>query len=507
MTKIGNAATSPWKWYLNAQPALHLPDKTSKTANVVMENASNISSKNESAEAHDQDRTFDESELDGYITVHKRIAPEIVNALRSNDRTARLGAATKLSRLLDKRESTAIQPIIDSGILSDIVKIISLEDVDLHVPLNAVLSWIVAGSDEQASAVVKEGAIQKFILLASSSSSNEARDDALLSLGNIGADSPLREKLIREGGLKPLLDVLGNPSKHQGSHMYHAAQALKITTYSLKPGSDGYEVTWDIIPTLTQYIEYQTDETAGSLEFSLLALSNILLAESTIDTTLQSNIVPRLVQLCTAEHAPTRQAALGCVGLILAGSNKGTNRLVDAGIIEAIRPCITSGDGGERSKACWAAANIAVGTYEQAKALMAAGFVPLLVKVVSDPEEDYKARGDAAWALASLVCDQGPGNHKILKTLLEATCLDGLLSALTLEERSVIQESLKGIMVFVQTLWKGKQRAIETLKAGGGVAVLRAFKLRPEPDLAPERLMAHTILKYHLEEFSLPPRV
>ncbi|KIO22388.1 hypothetical protein M407DRAFT_28108 [Tulasnella calospora MUT 4182] len=265
--------------------------------------------------------------------------------------------------------------------------------------------------------------------------------------------------------------------------------------------------TWDIIPTLTKYIEYQTDETAGSLEFSLWALGNILSAESTIEATLQSNIVPRLVQLCTAKHSPTRQPALRCVDLILASSNKGTNQLVDAGIIEAIRPCITSEDGRERLRGCWAAANIAVGTAEQAKALMAAGFVPLLVKVVSDPEEGCGAKGHAAWALASLVCDQGPRNHKILETLLEATCLDGLLSALTLEERRVIQESLKGILVFVQTRWNGKQRAIEMLKAGGGVAALRTFKLRPEPDFAPERLMAHTILMYHLEEFSRPPRV
>ncbi|KIO32048.1 hypothetical protein M407DRAFT_19075 [Tulasnella calospora MUT 4182] len=120
-----------------------------------MENPQNPSYKNESAEGHDQDGKFDESELDGYITVHNLIAPEIVNALRSNDRMARLDAATKLHRLVDNRKTAANQPIIDSGILPDIVNMISLDDVDLHVPLNAVLSTIVAGSSEHASATVE----------------------------------------------------------------------------------------------------------------------------------------------------------------------------------------------------------------------------------------------------------------------------------------------------------------------------------------------------------------
>ncbi|KAG8920751.1 hypothetical protein FRC00_009566, partial [Tulasnella sp. 408] len=87
-------------------------------ADIFMSAAQDNSSQNESAEGNDKDvdGKFDESELDGYITVHNRIAPDIVNALRSNDRTARLDAATKLHQLADKREATAIQPIIDSGI-------------------------------------------------------------------------------------------------------------------------------------------------------------------------------------------------------------------------------------------------------------------------------------------------------------------------------------------------------------------------------------------------------
>ncbi|KAG9022385.1 Importin alpha subunit (Karyopherin alpha subunit) (Serine-rich RNA polymerase I suppressor protein) [Tulasnella sp. UAMH 9824] len=169
--------------------------------------------------------------------------------------------------------------------------------------------------------------------------------------------------------------------------MYWAANALQSITYSPKPGSAGYDVVWDIIPVLTKYIEYQKKETPKSLEASLWALSYILSVESTIEAVSHTHIVPRLVQLCTATHAPTRRPSLRRVGSIIASSKGGTDQLVDAGVIEAIKPCITSEDRQQRKDACWAAANIAVGTLEPAKALLADGLIPPLVKVASDPEE------------------------------------------------------------------------------------------------------------------------
>ncbi|KAG8924151.1 hypothetical protein FRC01_011881 [Tulasnella sp. 417] len=465
-------------------------------------------SNRELAEGDNKDGKFDSNELDRYITAQNRVAPAILSGLRSEERTARLDAATKLHRLVEMQQTGANQPIIDSGILRDIVNLVSLDEVDLHVHLSAVLSSIVAGSSEQASAAVELGAIQKFILLASSSTSDQAREKALIALGNIGVEPlKLRAILIGEGGVNPLLEILANPSKHQGRHMYWAATALENITYSLKPKSIGYEVTWDIIPVLAKYIEYQTIEKAGSLKASLSALGHILSTNSTIDTTLQTNIVPRLVQLCSAQRLSTRRLALRCVAIILAGSDEGTDRFVDAGIIGAIKPCITSESRRDRRRSCWAASNIAVGALQHAKALMAAGFVPPLVKVVSDPGEDPETRGNAAWALASLAHDWGRYNHEILETLLGDNCVDGFLSALVLKDHDVVERLLRSILAFLETQWDGRGRAIEMFGTPERVALLRAFKLRPEPELVHQRIVAHEILKMHLKEFSLPPRV
>lgn len=172
------------------------------------------------------------------------IAPEIVDALRSSDQSARLEAAAKLRCFVDARETTSIQPIIDSGTLPNIVSMISLDDDELQVHLNAVLVTVTTGSSQQVSLAVETGAIPKLILLASSSTCGEARGDAIVGLGNIGGTSRLlRDTVVNAGGLQPLLDVLNSPSQHEDGDVYSAAVAIKSFTRLLGSSTtDNYMV-------------------------------------------------------------------------------------------------------------------------------------------------------------------------------------------------------------------------------------------------------------------------
>ncbi|KIO25372.1 hypothetical protein M407DRAFT_25275 [Tulasnella calospora MUT 4182] len=483
---------------------------SSTTEDVVMRIAEDHSTKNEPAQSAGKDETFDETVLDGYITEDNQIAPEIIDPLRSNNQTARLEAATKLHRLVDKRETTSIQPIINSGLIPDIVSMISLHDVELQVPLTAILVHLTVESSETISAVVEAGAVAKCILLASLSTSDRARDVALVSLGNLGGYSqPLKDRVIQDGGLKPLLDILGSPSEQKDSHTYWAANAIAGITHQLSSDVAGYEVhTQDIITVLTKYIEYQQDETAGYLKYPLLAISHILSNKSSIHAVLETKIIPRIVQLCSSEHASTRHNALECVGNILY-STDGAEHLTSAGVLEALRSCIGSEDAQDRMYACWAAANIAGATspLDQVEALVKAGFVPMLVKVISSSEDEAGAQINAARALTGLAYNWGQFDPERRRTLLEADCVKGLLSALALKDQGVVAVSMKGLLVFLEAEGLAKQNAIERIEAAGGVAALRALKLRPEAGLAHQRRMAHMILKEYLKHLSLPPRV
>lgn len=212
------------------------------------------------------------------------------------------------------------------------------------------------------------------------------------------------------------------------------------------------------------------------------------------------------MQLCSSKQASARHNALQCVGFILY-SDDGTNQLIKAGVLEALKACIGSEDAQDRRLACWAASSIAASTLDQARALIRAGFMPMLISVISNSEESNETQGDAAWALAGLACNWGHYYPDVRETLLEENCLEGLLSALKLKDQSAVAMSMKGILRFVTASWPGRPKAIERIEAAGGVATLRDFKLRPEANLAHERYMAHTILKEHLKQVSRSPRV
>ncbi|KAG9027408.1 hypothetical protein FS837_004283 [Tulasnella sp. UAMH 9824] len=456
----------------------------------------------------DKDQEFDQSVLDGYITEDNVIAPEIVDALRSNDQSARLEAAAKLHRLVDKRETASIQPIINSGILQDIVSMISLDEGELQVHLNAVLVTITTGSSQQVSLAVETGAIPKFILLASSSTCGEARGDAIVGLGNIGGTSRLLgDTLVGAGGLKPLLDILNSPSQHEDDDVYSAAVAIKSFTRRVGWSTTGNYMVEDVLPTLVRYISDSANETPGSLEISLSALDNIMRSRTLLSTILDTNIIPRLVQLCTSPSSSILQHALLCVGRVLETSDEGTGQLIHAGVLEVFRSCILSGEARDRGSACFAISNIVATTLECSEALIEAGLVPIVVKVASDLEEKPKTRHYAVWTLLGLSRNWGHYHHEILETLMEANSLEVFFMTLKLKEATMVGASLGGIVDFVGTEWEGKESAIQRSKAVGGVATLRAVKLRPEPWLAAERLLAHKILKVHLQVFSLPPRV
>ncbi|KAG9046938.1 Importin alpha subunit (Karyopherin alpha subunit) (Serine-rich RNA polymerase I suppressor protein) [Tulasnella sp. UAMH 9824] len=376
----------------------------------------------EPAQGRDGSVEEDESALDSYITEDSLIAPDIIDGLRSNDQTARLEAATKLHRLVDKRGITSVQAIINSGLIPDIVAMISLDDVKLQVPLSFVLGFLTAGSSENISAVL------------------------------------LSERVIREGGLKPPLDILGNPSKQKENNNYAAASAIAGITNQLSPDVAAYSLhIREIVTILAKYIEYQQDETAGSLEASLLALSYISSNAPAIDTVLDGGIIPRIVQLCFSKQASARHGALQCVGYILY-SDDGTTQLIKAGVLEALKACISSEDAQNRRLACWAASGIAAGTLDQAKALITAGFIPMLINVISDSEEPAETGSDAAWALAGLVCKWKNYDQDVRETLLEENCLEGLLLALRLKDQSAVAISMKGILRFVKHGGPGNQR-------------------------------------------------
>lgn len=262
-----------------------------------------------------------------------------------------------------------------------------------------------------------------------------------------------------------------------------------------------------MLPVLASYIVYQTDETAKSLEDSLVTLRRVLADKTQVDDLLKTNVIPRLVHLCTSQEPEILRNALQCVGRIVRFSVDGCEQLVNAGILDVLKNSIVSEEVHIRRDACWAVSDLIISAAEHTKALIASGYVPILVNVLSNQGEDTGARGGAAWALSSVACNWGQDYHEMLDTLLETNSLEAFCSSLTLKDKGSVEVSLKGILVLVKTEWDGRKGAVERVKAGGGIAQLRAVRCRNDIHQTELHKLAQTILKDYFPEFSRPARI
>lgn len=485
-----------------------------ETENVALADAQVLPAQSEPADDDSdkdeyEDEEFEESVLDGYVTDDGLIMAEIVDAMSSSDRNVRLGAVTKIHRLGQKRESIAIQATIDSGLVHSLVQMLSSEDDrELRVRVASILLFITAGSSEQVPAAIDAGALPQFITIASSSDDTVLRGKALLALGNIGADSSqLREKLIKEGGLKPPLDILANPSTYPGSSVYWAANAISCYTHPDGGKVPGFEVAEQIIPVLCKFILYQEDETAGSLEFSLTSLKRFFVGEAQVEEALKTDFIPRLVRLCNSKEDNIQHEALHCVCQIIRFSVDGTDALVNSGVLDFLKTCIASEDAHDRKHASWAASDLVVGALEHTKALVACGLVPILVKILLDSKDVSGSRDAAAWALSSIACNWGQDQTDLLDALLEANSLEAFCLGLDLKDALSVEIALKGILVLVKTEWDGRKNAVERVKAGDGIKQLRAVRCRNDIHQTELHKMAQRILRNYFPEFSKPARV
>ncbi|KAG8952261.1 hypothetical protein FRC04_004968 [Tulasnella sp. 424] len=493
------------------------PHRVRNTEDIGMETVENRPDQDES---DNEDEEVDESVLDGYLTEEKHIAPEIVNAFRSNDRDVRLEAAKKLKQLgdkretlaaqeivnADKRETLAAQEIVNAGLLPSIVEMMSSDDIQSQVRATGLVALVTASESEQTSAAVEAGVIPRLITLASSMTSKRVRNNSLLAMGNIGKDSQqLRDKLIQEGGLKPPLDVLANPSKYPNNTLSLAADTIHGCNCSDRGKMPGYEVIRQVIPVLLGYILYQRNETSQSLHDCLVCLSHILEDESQVDDILRNDVVPRLVHLCTSQEAETRHNALQCVTKIIRSSVDGTEKLINAGILPIFKTCI-EGSEQDRRLACFGASNLVVGTLDHARAFMGLDVVPIFVKLVSNEEEVPGIRNDAAWTLSNLAL-WGREHHDILDTLLEANVVESLCIGLTLEKQDEVEISLQGIQSFFRPQWEGQERAIERIIAGDGIDQLRALRARKDLRRTQLPRTAQTLLESHFPDFRRAARV
>jgi len=78
------------------------------------------------------------------------------------------------------------------------------------------------------------------------------------------------------------------------------------------------------------------------------------------------------------------------IGNIVTGNPLQTQAVIDAGIVPFLAKLIFSETRSIRKETCWVVSNIAAGTQQQIKALIVNDFIPILEKVIRNDEPEVK---------------------------------------------------------------------------------------------------------------------
>ncbi|KAG8924032.1 hypothetical protein FRC01_012011, partial [Tulasnella sp. 417] len=296
----------------------------------------NLTLDDEDGEEEDEtsEEELDENVLDGYMTNDRRIHPDIVEGIQSMDRNTRLDATVKIRRLLQSERwspAVVVQPVLDSGLLPEIIKMLSSDDHEFLWESTWIVVNITAGSSEQTSTVVQAGVIPKLVTLFRTSPDN-VRINILMAIGNVLGDSEhLRQVAIREGGFELALDVLRDPDNHSPSCVDSAAWTMTSATTSNYGGLPDDDLAARTVLVLATFIHNHGDDISESLVEAVTALRQLSIHRNVTAVVKQCGINSQIFRLFTAENDRLREAALYLVVNMSRESDASLQEMMDAG--------------------------------------------------------------------------------------------------------------------------------------------------------------------------------
>ncbi|KAG9042485.1 Importin alpha subunit (Karyopherin alpha subunit) (Serine-rich RNA polymerase I suppressor protein) [Tulasnella sp. UAMH 9824] len=405
-----------------------------------------------------------EKKLDKYITLDGQLASDIVDGIHSKSLHLQLESATKIGQLLrsEKRSAyAAVQAVVDSGLLSNVIDMLSSSDAALASESSTILLHVTLGTPQQRLAAVYAGAIPQLVQVAASTSDGgDVRHNSLVVLGNIaGGSDSLRDIFLKERAFRPALDILADPSKFSPETVNTAAWVMESCSVSHK-----FSIFSEAIPILSKFISQQNEY--KPLAAVVKALRRICSSPKSINMISEAGASPLLVQLCTSNSDDLRGDALFLVSRLAYEGGTPLQSILDNGVLQALQTCITE-HVNTRKDAYAVASEIAMATPSAAKILVKSSILSLLIETVADQEEEAEVQLEALTALHNLAT-KGERKHSFLTSLLKADCVEACCAALRSQDGLRVEKAVRIVACLVDTPWSGADDAIERLEDSDG---------------------------------------
>ncbi|KAG8945761.1 Importin alpha subunit (Karyopherin alpha subunit) (Serine-rich RNA polymerase I suppressor protein) [Tulasnella sp. 424] len=427
------------------------------------------------------------------LTEEGKVPSDLLLGFRSDDSEIRKTVVIKIGEILrNSPPSQAVQPVVDTGLVSDLVSLLDSDDTQLQREAAAIVANIACGTTQQTKKVIDAGAIIKLVRLAVSPDETLS-EHAVWALANIVRDSVLhRDRVEDEGGINALVTILNRdpcPTNAQRRSVKH------------------------LLPCLVRYIRKTPVDKANmeSLECAVQSLRRICNRDLKRSDFIETEVVPRLVQLVadSSSSVALQSQALNCLGYLVSGNEHDTDVAINAGMLPALSVALTGGNQRVYEIACFKASNIAAGNQQQVQAFLDSGLLEPVVRILMDGQNNASCRREACWVISNLT--RQVSDDRIVQTLIKGRCLEGLSAALLISGQETKERAIFGITNLLK--WKGAQASEED---SSPLAILRSAScpqnLRVVRDSHEFRYLklkkdCHDILTRYFPEYSRRARV